>query len=97
MGKIAYQLLGVGGGALAALAARKALTLVWEKSLGRPTPTNHADDEIGLSEAIAWTIVSGVGVAVAQLIVQRFAVQTVRNNWGDEALPKKFLRPTPEA
>ena len=45
-----------------------------------------------MSEALAWTVVSGVGVAVAQLIVQRLAANTVRNNFGDEALPKKFRK-----
>ena len=92
MGKLAYQLLGVGGGALAALAARKALTVVWEKTMDRPTPNQDTDDDSTLAEALAWTIVSGVGVAVAQLVVQRYAVQTVRNNFGESALPKKLRK-----
>lgn len=92
MGKLAYQLIGVGGSALAAMAARKAMTLVWEKTMNRPTPNNDTDEDSSLAEAIAWTIVSGVGVAVAQLIVQRYAVQSVRKNFGDEALPKKLRK-----
>ena len=94
MGKFAYQLLAVGGGALAALAARKAMTIVWEKSLHKPVPLNPADDDAGLPEALAWTIVSGVGVAVAQLIVQRYAVRTVRSNFGEAALPKNLRKNT---
>ncbi|MYM20257.1 DUF4235 domain-containing protein [Brevibacterium sp. 5221] len=90
MGKIAWKILGAGGGALAALAARKALTLVWEKSMDKPVPVNPGDEDTGLAEALAWTIVSGVGVAVVQLVVERYAIQTVRSRWGDQALPKKL-------
>ena len=81
MGKIAWQILGVGGTALATLAARKALGIVWEKTTHKPVPLNTQDDEVGLSEAIAWTIVSGVGVAVVRLVVERYAATTVRNTW----------------
>ena len=89
-GKIAWQIIGVGGAALAAMAARKTLGLVWEKTTHTPVPINTQDDEIGLGEALAWTIVSGVGMAVVQLVVQRAAATTVRNNWGETALPKKL-------
>lgn len=92
MGKIAWQIIGVGGTALAAMATRKALAAVWEKSTHRAVPTNPNDDEIGLSEALAWTIVSGVGVAVVQLTIQRYAAKTIRNKFGDESLPKA-MRP----
>ena len=34
----------------------------------------------------------GLGVAIAQLVVQRLAANTVRNNFGDQALPKKFRK-----
>lgn len=96
MGKLAYQLLGVGGSALAALAARKALTVVWEKTMDRPTPSQDSDDDSTLAEALAWTIVSGVGIAVAQLVVQRYAIKAVRNTFGEEALPKKMRKKNEE-
>ncbi len=92
MGKLAWQVIGVGAPIVAAFAARKVLTFAWEKSTKRPAPVNPVDDEISMSEALAWTIVSGVGVAVAQLVVQRIAATTVRNNFGDEALPKKYRK-----
>ncbi|GAA2003878.1 DUF4235 domain-containing protein [Brevibacterium samyangense] len=94
MGPLAWKVLGVGGGAIAAFAARKAIGIVWEKSTHKPVPLNTHDDEVGLGEALAWTVVSGVGIAVAQLVVQRFAVRTVRNKFGEKALPKS-LRATP--
>ena len=93
MGKVAWQIIGVGGTALAALATRKALSIVWEKSTRRSVPMNPNDEEIGLGEALAWTIVSGVGVAVVQLTIQRYAAKTIRSRFGEESLPKQ-MRPT---
>lgn len=90
MGKIAWQLIGVGGTALAAMAARKALSAVWEKTTHKPVPVNPNDPEAGLSEALAWTIISGVGVAVVQLTIQRYAAQAIRTKFGEESLPKKM-------
>ncbi|WP_232623752.1 MULTISPECIES: DUF4235 domain-containing protein [Brevibacterium] len=92
MGKLAWQIIGVGAPIVAAVAARKVLTFAWEKSTHRPAPSNPVDEEISMSEALAWTVVSGVGVAIAQLVVQRLAANTVRNNFGDQALPKKFRK-----
>ena len=92
MGKLAWQVIGVGAPIAATFVARKALTVIWEKSTKRPAPNNPVDDEISMSEALAWTIVSGVGVAVARLVAQRLAATTVRNGFGDEALPKKFRK-----
>lgn len=89
MGKLAWKVVGVGGGALAAIAARKAITLAWEKSLGRPAPSDPTDSDTDLAEVIAWTIVSGVGVAIAQLVVQRYAAQAVRSKFGNEAVAEK--------
>lgn len=96
MGKLAWQIIGVGAPIAAAFVARKTLTFAWEKSTKRPAPSNPVDDEISMSEALAWTIVSGVGVAVAQLVVQRIAANTVRNSFGEEALPKKFRKQVEE-
>lgn len=95
-GKILWQLAGVGGGALAGVVTKQVLSLVWKKSLKKPAPKNIHDPEVSLAEALAWTIASGVGVAVAQLVVQRYAVTAVRNKYGDEALPKKLRAATDE-
>lgn len=89
-GKIVWQLIGVGGATLAAIATRRALSFVWEKSTHKPVPLNPQDEEVGMGEALAWTVVSGVGMAVVQLVVQRAAANTVRNRWGETALPKKL-------
>ena len=39
-----------------------------------------------MAEVIAWTIVSGVGVAIAQIVVQRYAAQAIRSQFGNEAV-----------
>jgi hypothetical protein len=96
-GRIAWQIIGVGGAALAAFATRKALGLVWEKTTHKPVPLNTEDEEVGLGEALAWTIVSGVGMAVVQLVVQRAAASTVRKNFGEDSLPKKLRSDQPVA
>ena len=36
---------------------------------------------------------SGVGVAVVQLTIQRYAAKTIRSKFGEEALPKA-MRPS---
>ncbi|WP_349826782.1 DUF4235 domain-containing protein [Brevibacterium litoralis] len=89
-GKIAWQVIGVGGAALAAIATKKALTFAWEKGTHRPVPSAKHDDDSSLGEALAWTVVSTVGAAVVQLVIQRYAVRSVRDKWGDAALPKKL-------
>lgn len=86
MGKLAWKVIGLGGGALAAIAARKAISLAWEKSLGRPAPNDPNDTDTDMAEVIAWTIVSGVGVAIAQIVVQRYAAQAIRSQFGNEAV-----------
>ena len=84
MGKLAWKVIGVGGGALAAIAARKAISLAWEKSLGRPAPSDPNDTDTDMAEVIAWTIVSGVGVAIAQIVVQRYACLLYTSDAADE-------------
>lgn len=92
-GSIVWKIAGVGGTAIAALATRKVLAKVWEKSTRKPVPINPQQPGIGMSEALAWTVVSGIGVAVAQLVVERAAANFVRNSFGEKALPKKFRAP----
>ncbi|MCQ9386679.1 DUF4235 domain-containing protein [Brevibacterium sp. 50QC2O2] len=89
-GKLMWQIAGVGGAALAGIAAKQVLSFAWKKSTGRPAPKNAASADSGLAEAIAWTVISGVGVAVVQLVIQRYAANAVRTKFGEEALPKNL-------
>ena len=86
---VAWKVVGIGGAALAGIAAKKGLNYAWEKATNKPVPLDPAnDEEVTLSEAIIWTIASGVGVAVAKLVVQRLTVKKLRGRFGDAALPK---------
>lgn len=96
-GSIVWKIAGIGGTALAAFGTRKLLGKVWEKSTHKPVPINPQQPGIGMSEALAWTIISGIGVAVAQLVVERTAANFVRNSFGEKALPKKFRVPIDHA
>ncbi|GAB3045383.1 DUF4235 domain-containing protein [Sediminivirga luteola] len=90
MSQIAWRVVGTGGAALAGIAARKVLTKAWEKTTHRPAPVNPQQSGVGLPEALAWTIVSGVGIAVVQLLVERAAANFVRERFGEQGLPKQY-------
>jgi hypothetical protein len=59
-------------GTLAATVAAKAVSTVWELSTGDEPPEPN-DPEVPLRRALTWAIASGIGVGVAQLMVNRFA------------------------
>jgi hypothetical protein len=60
-------------GAAAAFVARKALVFAWTKATGRKPPEKAEDPQVALGEALAWTLVVGVGVAVARVLAMRLA------------------------
>ena len=62
-------------GAAAAFVARKAMTLAWTKATGKEPPGKAEDPDVALGEALAWTVVVGIGVAVARVLAVRFAVR----------------------
>ncbi|MGI9008553.1 MAG: DUF4235 domain-containing protein [Streptosporangiaceae bacterium] len=70
-------------GVAAAFVARKALTFAWTKVRGEVPPDKAEDPEVNIGEALAWTVVAGIGVAVARLMAVRFAVrQTAKRMTG---------------
>jgi low affinity Fe/Cu permease len=60
-------------GAAAAFVARKAITFAWTKATGKEPPGKAEDPDVAIGEALAWTIVIGIGVAVARLLAVRLA------------------------
>jgi hypothetical protein len=62
-------------GAAAAFVARKAIIFVWTKATGREPPGKAEDPDVAIGEALAWTIVLGIGVAVARVLAVRFATR----------------------
>jgi Protein of unknown function (DUF4235) len=62
-------------GLAAAFVARKVLTFAWTKVRGEAPPDKAEDPDVSIGEALVWTIVAGIGVAVARLLAVRFAVR----------------------
>ncbi|HUZ57142.1 MAG TPA: DUF4235 domain-containing protein [Streptosporangiaceae bacterium] len=62
-------------GAAAAFVARKAISFAWTKATGREPPGKAEDPEVAIGEALAWTVVLGIGVAVARLLAVRLAAR----------------------
>jgi hypothetical protein len=57
----------------AAFLARKVLMTGWTKVTGKEPPTNPEDPQVALSEAIGWSVLVGITVA----IVRVFAIRAV--------------------
>lgn len=60
-------------GMAAAFVARKALVFAWTKATGRKPPDKAEDPQVALGEALAWTVIVGVGVALARVLAMRLA------------------------
>lgn len=61
-------------GALATITAQRLVSAGWRTVTGHEPP-NPNDPQVSTATAISWTIASGVGLAVAQLLVSRFAAR----------------------
>ena len=54
-----------------AFLARKALIFTWTKATGKKPPTNPEDPEETLVEALGWSVLVGVTVAVVRVLAIR--------------------------
>jgi len=54
-----------------AFLARKALILAWTKATGKRPPTNPEDPQETLVEALGWSVLVGVTVAVVRVLAIR--------------------------
>ena len=50
----------------AAFVARKVITFVWTKATGKEPPTHPEDPQVALTEALGWSVLTGVSVEAAQ-------------------------------
>jgi len=69
---LAWRVVGGLVGLGTAWAAKKVLGFAWKKVTGKDAP-GEDDDEVGLGEAIGYAVVMGVGMQVAQIVVNRTA------------------------
>ena len=65
--------------AVAAMAAafivRKLITIAWTKAVGKEPPTHPEDPKVALSEALGWSVLTGVSVEAARLLATRAAAR----------------------
>lgn len=69
-------------GAAAAFVARKVIIFAWTKATGKEPPGKAEDPEVAIGEALAWTVVLSIGVAVARVLAVRLV-----NRQSPERLP----------
>ena len=55
----------------AVYAARKVVTALWTRTTGKVPPTDPADPEVTLVEALGWAAVAGITVEAARLLAAR--------------------------
>ena len=55
----------------AAFLARKALIAGWTKVTGKEPPTNPEDPQVALPEAIGWSVLVGITVAIVRVLTIR--------------------------
>jgi hypothetical protein len=68
--KLAFAALG----AVTTLAVQRGITAVWGALTGEEPPDPN-DPEVPTAVALTWAIASGIGLGVAQLLVNRYGVK----------------------
>lgn len=71
-------------GAATTLVAQKLVTMAWEASTGSEPPDPN-DPETPLTQALIWAASSGLGVGVAQLVMNRWVQRRWLSNMGHPA------------
>lgn len=68
-----WSIVAMVSAALAAIAIRNLLETGWEVVKRKEPPQNPAARSVDWSEALAWTVASGVAVGVGRMLAQRGA------------------------
>ena len=71
--RIQYLLLTTGAAFLAERLARTAITQGWRFALGEEPPRNPERLDVSWSQALGWTAVTGLAIAMAGLVARRGA------------------------
>lgn len=70
---MAWRVVGGLVGLGTAWAARKLLGIVWVRATGKEPPIDPDSPEVSMGEAIGYAVLMGVGMSVAQIVVNRTA------------------------
>lgn len=79
---LAWRVIGTASAILATIAARKVLTLAYEKGVGKNPPTNPESPDTTVREAVVWAVASGATVGLARLLATRKAANYWRRSTG---------------
>ena len=67
----ASKVVAIAAAFAAAFVARKVLTFGWTKVTGKEPPTNPEDPQVALPEAIGWSVLVGITVAIVRVLAIR--------------------------
>ncbi|MDT0201381.1 DUF4235 domain-containing protein [Nocardioides sp. AE5] len=81
-GSKAWTLLSLGAAVGSATVAKKALNGGWKAATGKNPPSNPADPDVDLWEAVAWATVSGTTIAVLKMLAARKAANYYAKSTG---------------
>jgi hypothetical protein len=70
---------------MAAFLARKVVTFAWTKATGKEPPTHPEDPQVALSEALGWSMLTGVTVGAAKLLATRAAARRTHGGPDNES------------
>ena len=68
-----WSVMALGSGLVAARVTNVALNKFWKTSTKRKPPTNPADPDVELWEAVAWSALTGAMMALGKMLAQRRA------------------------
>jgi len=71
---------------IAAFLARKLVTFAWTKATGKEPPTHPEDPQVALSEALGWSVLTGVTVGAAKLLATRAAARRTHTDPDSEPI-----------
>jgi len=74
----------------AAAVAKKGLNTSWRAATGKNPPSNPADPDVKMSEAVLWAAISGTLIAVARMLATRRAANYYARSTGH--LPPQLKR-----
>ncbi|MEQ6902041.1 DUF4235 domain-containing protein [Nocardioides sp. YIM 152588] len=88
-----WSALSLFAGLGAAAVARKALRGGWKAATGKEPPSNPADPDVDLWEAVAWAAASGTLIALAKMAATRRAATYYLKSTGE--LPPPLRKDEP--
>jgi len=77
-----WSAFSLGSALLGATVAKKVLNTSWKAATGKQPPSNPADPDVALWEAVSWAAASGTFVALARMLATRRAANYYARSTG---------------